>query len=80
MNGLRDLDGNAHDGCFIAEDRGSKIKGKHLDFFVGSAATGDSWNRAVPSNRGVHVIVDAGQCSGLGGKLPKATPPRRKKH
>lgn len=79
MNGLRDLEGKAHDGCFLAQDRGSKVKGRHLDFFVGTAATGEAWNRAVPSNRGVHVVVGASQCEWLAARAPKAKPTRRKK-
>ncbi len=65
LNGLRDLDGKPHDGCFVAEDRGIKVKGKQVDIFVGSVETADSWNLAVPSNRGVHVIVGASQCNWL---------------
>ena len=34
--GLRRLDGSAHDGCFIAEDRGLKVVGRHVDVFTGS--------------------------------------------
>jgi len=79
MNGLRDLEGKPHDGCFIAEDRGSKVKGRHLDFFVGSAESGDAWNRAVPSNRGVHVVLRASQCEGLGDGSTKSNTQRRKR-
>jgi 3D (Asp-Asp-Asp) domain-containing protein len=79
MNGLRDLAGKPHDGCFLAEDRGSKVKGRHLDFFVGSAASGDAWNRAVPSNRGVHVVLRASQCEWLSATTPKLKTTRRKK-
>jgi len=80
MNGMRDVDGRPHDGCFVAEDRGSKIKGKHIDFFAGTAATGDAWNRAVPSNRGVHVVVGASQCAKLAPSAAKPGGARRKKH
>ncbi len=80
MAGLRDLEGKPHDGCFIAEDRGSKVKGRQIDFFVGSAAAGEVWNRAVPSNRGVHVVLGASQCAWLApAEAPKATSPSRKK-
>ena len=77
---MRDVDGRPHDGCFVAEDRGSKIKGKHIDFFAGTAATGDAWNRAVPSNRGVHVVVGASQCAKLAPSAAKPGGARRKKH
>jgi signal transduction histidine kinase/3D (Asp-Asp-Asp) domain-containing protein len=85
MNGLRDMTGKPHDGCFIAEDRGSKVKGKHVDIFAGTSETAAAWNVAVPSNRGVHVIVDASQCRFLApvaaaGKDNGARrPPSRKK-
>lgn len=80
MNGLRDLEGRSHDGCFIAEDRGSKVKGKHIDFFVGSAVNGEAWNHAVPSNRGVHVVVGASQCSWLATASVPMAQARRKNH
>ncbi|MBM4358854.1 MAG: hypothetical protein FJ096_12185 [Deltaproteobacteria bacterium] len=85
MNGLRDLEGKPHDGCFVAEDRGSKVKGRQIDFFVGRAEAGEVWNRAVPSNRGVHVVLGASQCAALASKdagepkAPKPPKPRRKK-
>lgn len=52
----------AHDGCFIAEDRGIRVKGKHLDVFTGHSVTTALWNRLVPSNRGVEVILDSARC------------------
>jgi 3D (Asp-Asp-Asp) domain-containing protein len=51
-----------HDGCFIAQDRGLKVKGRHIDVFAGDQATGELWNRLVPSNQGVTVIVDSPRC------------------
>jgi 3D (Asp-Asp-Asp) domain-containing protein len=54
-----------HDGCFIAQDRGIKIQGRHIDVFTGEEAQTELWNRLVPSNRGVTVIVDSPFCSGI---------------
>lgn len=51
-----------HDGCFIAQDRGIKVEGKHLDVFTGDSSTTALWNRLVPSNQGVHVILDNPRC------------------
>jgi 3D (Asp-Asp-Asp) domain-containing protein len=51
-----------HDGCFIAQDRGLRVKGKHIDVFAGDQATTELWNRLVPSNQGVTVIVDSPRC------------------
>lgn len=53
---------SVHDGCFIAQDRGLRVKGRHIDVFAGDQATGDLWNRLVPSNQGVTVIVDSARC------------------
>jgi 3D (Asp-Asp-Asp) domain-containing protein len=65
LDGLpRDLDGSAHhDGCFIAQDKGLKVKGQHLDVFTGHASMTVLWNRMVPSNRGVTVIVESPRCA-----------------
>ncbi len=64
-HGLRRPDGTPHDGCFVAEDRGLKVKGKHIDVFTGSPETTASWNTAVPSNSGITVIVGAARCDYL---------------
>jgi signal transduction histidine kinase/3D (Asp-Asp-Asp) domain-containing protein len=65
FHGLRGPDGKAHDGCFIAEDRGLKVVGKHVDVFAGSPTTTKAWNQAVPSNDGVTVIIGASRCDHL---------------
>jgi 3D (Asp-Asp-Asp) domain-containing protein len=52
-----------HDGCFIAQDRGVRVKGEHVDVFTGHRATTALWNGLVPSNRGVTVIVDHPRCA-----------------
>jgi len=76
FHGLRGPDGKAHDGCFVAEDRGLKVRGKHVDVFTGNPATTESWNRAVPSNQGVKVVVGASRCAHL---APDKGPDREKK-
>jgi 3D (Asp-Asp-Asp) domain-containing protein len=60
--GIPRPDGSAHDGCFVAEDRGLKVVGKHVDIFTGDPATTTQWNKLVPSNLGVHVVIDAPDC------------------
>lgn len=60
----RDLDQTAeHDGCFIAQDRGLKVKGQHVDIFTGDESMTELWNRMLPSNRGVTVVIDSPRCS-----------------
>ncbi|HEX2870825.1 MAG TPA: 3D domain-containing protein [Polyangiaceae bacterium] len=63
----RDSSGGAkHDGCFLAEDRGLAVKGEHVDVFTGHRETTQLWNRLVPSNRGVTVVVDSPRCRRAG--------------
>lgn len=52
-----------HDGCFIAQDRGLKVKGRHVDIFTGHRSMTELWNRLVPSNRGVTVVLDTQRCA-----------------
>lgn len=60
----RDLAGtSSHDGCFIAQDRGVKVRGNHVDIFTGAEALTRLWNELVPSNRGVTVMVDSPFCA-----------------
>jgi 3D (Asp-Asp-Asp) domain-containing protein len=65
LDGLpRDPEGRAaHDGCFVAQDRGLKVKGQHIDVFTGHRSLTQLWNRLVPSNRGVTVVVESPRCS-----------------
>ena len=42
-----------HDGCFLAEDRGIKVIGQHVDVFTGAVAMTKLWDGLVPTNRGV---------------------------
>ena len=58
-----------HDGCFVAQDRGLKVKGQHIDVFTGQSSVTRLWNDLVPSNQGVTVMVDAPSCRGVAGPL-----------
>ena len=58
--------GTKHDGCFLAEDRGLAVKGEHVDIFTGHRETTQLWNRLVPSNRGVTVVIDSPRCKRAG--------------
>jgi 3D (Asp-Asp-Asp) domain-containing protein len=55
--------GGKHDGCFIAQDRGLRVKGQHVDIFTGYSAMTALWNRIVPSNQGVTVVLDEPRCA-----------------
>ncbi len=57
--------GARHDGCFIAEDRGMKVIGEHVDIFTGNPRVTEHLNQAVPSNEGVHVYVGTARCEAL---------------
>lgn len=60
----RDLDETGyHDGCFVAQDRGLKVKGKHVDVFTADTDMTKLWNQLVPSNQGVTVILDSPRCA-----------------
>lgn len=59
----RDTTGSSkHDGCFLAEDRGLAVKGQQVDVFTGHREITQLWNRLVPSNSGVTVLVDSPRC------------------
>ncbi len=60
-----------HDGCFVAEDRGSKVVGRHVDVFTGDPSTTELWNRLVPSNAGVHVELQSPRCRVHERRLPR---------
>ncbi len=62
--GLPRADGVLHDGCFVAEDQGIRIKGRRVDVFTGDERTRRAWEAMVPSHRGVHVY--AGGALGAG--------------
>jgi len=54
--------GGLHNGCFVAEDRGMKVKGQHIDIFTGNPRVTKHLNALVPSNQGVHVYLDTTRC------------------
>jgi 3D (Asp-Asp-Asp) domain-containing protein len=57
-------DGTAHDGCFVAEDRGIKVVGRQIDVFAGDPAETVRLNAILASNRGVHVVQRDPRCGG----------------
>ncbi len=60
----RGLEGHAkHDGCFIAQDRGVRVVGNHVDIFMGEPALTKLYNALVPSNQGVTVVLDSPRCA-----------------
>lgn len=60
----RDVGQNSmHDGCFVAQDRGVRVKGKHVDIFTGEEGLTKMWNGLVPSNKGVTVVLDNPRCA-----------------
>lgn len=71
-----------HDGCFIAQDRGLKVKGKHVDVFTADQDMTKLWNQIVPSNQGVTVVLDSPRCARATEGAPSAQPadePRRER-
>jgi 3D (Asp-Asp-Asp) domain-containing protein len=52
-----------HDGCFVAQDRGLRVKGNHVDVFTGHASLTALWNAIIPSNKGVTIVLDSPRCS-----------------
>jgi len=52
-----------HDGCFVAQDRGLRVQGLHVDVFTGQPLVTRLWNGMVPSNQGVTVVVDSPKCA-----------------
>jgi 3D (Asp-Asp-Asp) domain-containing protein len=53
---------STHDGCFLAEDRGIKVIGQHVDIFTGAVSMTKLWDGLVPTNSGVSVFVDSPHC------------------
>ena len=64
-----------HDGCFIAQDRGLRVKGQHVDVFTGDGNMTRLWNKLVPSNQGVTVVLDSPRCQRAGTETPTVAPP-----
>jgi len=63
-----------HDGCFLAQDRGLRVKGKHVDIFTGETHMTRLWNKLVPSNEGVTVVLDSPRCARAGTPTSATTP------
>jgi 3D (Asp-Asp-Asp) domain-containing protein len=66
-------EGTPHDGCFLAHDRGVKVRGSHVDVFTGGEAATRRWNQLLPSNRGVTVILDSPNCPAVNALRPTRT-------
>lgn len=62
FDGAPRADGTRHDGCFLAEDRGLRVQGRHVDVFAGTPDETRRLSQLVPSNRGVHVRVGDPKC------------------
>ena len=60
--GMPRPDGTKHDGCFLAEDRGTRVVGRQIDVFTGDPSITAQWNKLVPSNRGVRVSPNDPRC------------------
>ena len=60
--GLPRPDGTKHDGCFLAEDRGTRVIGRQIDVFTGDPSVTAQWNKLVPSNRGVRGSLNDAKC------------------
>lgn len=58
-------DGRTLDGCFRADDRGSKVVGEHVDLFTGDPEMTRTLNQLIPSNQGVLVEIGARRCAHL---------------
>lgn len=58
----RSPSGPPHDGCFVAEDRGLKVVGEHVDVFTGNPRITAHLNQLIASNRGVHVYTRTARC------------------
>lgn len=52
-----------HDGCFVAQDRGLRVQGQHVDVFTGQPSVTQLWNGMVPSNQGVTIVIDHPKCA-----------------
>lgn len=52
-----------HDGCFVAQDRGLRVQGQHVDVFTGQRSMTEMWNGLVPSNAGVTVVLESPKCA-----------------
>lgn len=65
LDGVPVPNGEPLDGCFLVEDRGSKVQGDHVDIFTGRPGITKVPNERVPSNQGVTVVTEAPKCDRL---------------
>lgn len=65
FDGLTLADGGVHDGCFVVQDRGSKVKGEHLDVFTGDKEGTARFREVVPKDGFADVIVGGDRCAHL---------------
>lgn len=62
FDGVSLPDGTTHDGCFVVQDRGSKVKGEHLDVFTGDKQGTARFREVVPKDGIADVIVQGDRC------------------
>lgn len=70
FDGLPLDDGTSHDGCFVVQDRGSKVKGDHLDVFTGDKHGTARFREAVPKDGVADVVVGSDKCRASVEKTP----------
>lgn len=81
FDGLMLPDGSRHDGCFQVQDRGSKVKGAHLDVFTGDKAGTQAFREVVPKDGMADIIAGSSRCrvpagpGGASGPSPQPTAP-----
>lgn len=62
FDGLALPSGGQHDGCFLAQDRGLWVRGRHVDVFAGTKAMRLAMEKQVPTGRGVTLVLDSPRC------------------
>jgi 3D (Asp-Asp-Asp) domain-containing protein len=62
FDGVPLADGSTHDGCFQVQDRGSKVKGAHLDVFTGNKEGTAAFREVVPKDGVADVVVGSSRC------------------
>jgi len=70
FDGMPLADGGVHDGCFVVQDRGSKVKGEHLDVFTGDKEGTARFRQVVPKDGFADVIVNGDRCRPSAGPQP----------
>lgn len=62
FDGVALPDGSTHDGCFRVLDRGSRVKGAHLDVFTGDKEGTARFREVVPKDGMADVVVAPARC------------------